>query len=75
MLINKLLLSVRVEHNREPVKAADYPMKLEAVHEEHRYHKLVFSNLIEEAILEILRFLHFSQLLFLGAVLLSAAPS
>ena len=50
-------------------------MKLEAVHEEHRYHKLVFSNLIEEAILEILRFLHFSQLLFLGAVLLSAAPS
>ena len=35
----------------------------------------VFSNLIEEAILEILRFLHFSQLLFLGAVLLSAAPS
>ena len=75
MLINKLLLPVGVQHHGEAVKALDYAVQLEAVHKEHCNRGLVLPQLVKETILEILRFLHFSQLLFPGAGLFITAPS
>ena len=73
MLIDKLLFAVGVEDDGEAVKAANNAVKLEAVHQKHRDDGLVLSSLVEEEILEILRFLHFSQLLYVMIVLLLKA--
>lgn len=69
VFVNKLLFTVGIQYNGKAVKAFYYAVKLETVHEEHSHGGLVVSDLIEEDILEILRFLHFSQLLFLEAAL------
>ena len=58
MLINELLLSVGLEHDREAVKSAHDAAHLKAVHEKERHALSVFAGLVEEKVLQILCFLH-----------------
>jgi hypothetical protein len=68
MLVHELGMPIPAQQNGKIVKPGNDALELDTVHKEHRYRRFAFPHVVQEDVLNILRFLvgHGQTFLFMG---------